>query len=82
MAHTYLDLVYGSLEKGAQMTTQPYCSKILIQDLKKIMKLSLGRKKTPPNQTQTSELLFSISLFLSLMVHLFHIFSPLYTEES
>lgn len=45
MARTYLDLVYGSLEKGAQMTTQPYCSKILIQDLKKIMKLSLGRKK-------------------------------------
>lgn len=58
MAHTYLDFVYGSLEKDAQMNNQPYCSKILSQDLKKNMKLSLG-KKPPPNQHQTSELLFS-----------------------
>lgn len=81
MAHTYLDFVYGSLEKDAQMNSQPCCSKILSQDLKKTMKLSLGK-----NHHQTNTKLLSyyslISLFLSLMVYLFHIFPPLNTEES
>lgn len=46
MAHTYLDFVYGSLEKDAQMNNQPYCSKILSQDLKKKHETVFGKKTT------------------------------------